>query len=459
MFLIKRQVNANNWQGIVNAIQRVVFQRLLIVTTPVVLCVLLSECVMALETLSPEQSHTTLETISFSVSSGEKAAEHPFYEQGSKMGFAIDGVFGKELVLTRGTTYVFDVNTSVKHDFYFSTAAKGWGARAVTEGISKQFIYKGKVRFTPNKATPERVFYACRNHKFMGGLIHVINEGESVVLGDPKYYSELSNATASVSESEIKKKLALAKQMLVGQAAKRIEYGSDSSAKGLLAKAAVEILASEAELEAGNKQEAFDAIESALANTQAAINMLPSETSVIDHQARYVEQLKQILIYKDSYIQQYNQAKKKGDKPLDTQLTPKTLQMMIEGAAALSAKGDYVAANKVLNNAQGLVTAALANIFEGERVLYDKSFDTEEEEYNYELARYESYENLIPIAIEMRRPSEWTVRLMNRYTEKSKTITEEAKQFARNNDYATAILGLQEATRQLQRALVSAGVR
>ena len=110
---------------------------------------------------------------------------------------------------------------------------------------------------------------------------------------------------------------------------------------------------------------------------------------------------------------------------------------MIQDAAALSEKGDYIGANKVLNKAQEIVTVALANIFEGERVLYDKSFDTPEEEYDYELARYESFEELIPIAIEMRRPSEWTIKLMNRYTEKGKTIAAEAKQIARNNDYAT----------------------
>ncbi|HHJ81252.1 MAG TPA: hypothetical protein ENJ65_06420, partial [Candidatus Tenderia electrophaga] len=132
----------------------------------------------------------------FSVTSSKKTEEHPFYNLGSQLGFAVDGVFGKEIILSRGKTYIFDVNSNVKHDFYFSRKAKGWGTGTVTEGITGQFIYKGKIKFTPNDQVPGRIFYACRNHKYMGGLVHVINEGVTVALEGANLSNSIQAASA-----------------------------------------------------------------------------------------------------------------------------------------------------------------------------------------------------------------------------------------------------------------------
>ncbi len=395
----------------------------------------------------------------FAVTSDEKTAEHPFYGHGSKMGFAVDGIQGKELVLKRGVTYVFDVDTSVRHDFYLSTEAKGRGASTVTQGVIGQFVYKGKVTFTPNKATPRRVFYACRNHKFMGGLIHIVDEGETVVLGDAKRYLVHSAAPDPLSEIAIKHKIGLLKDMVTGQLADQIEHGTDSSAKGLLSKARSRVPVAEAALTAGNNQKALSTVESALQHAEAAIGTVPADSGMIDHHARYVELLKNFRIYKDSYQQKYTHAKNKDDNSFVGQPDPSVFQKMDGDVHALSSAGDHAAANALLTLAQSKVITALASVYDGEQILYDKSFATPQEEFQYELARYESFEELIPVAIAKRRPSTAVIELMNGYVDKSKKIALEAKAIARTNDYATAVLGLQEATRQIQRALVSAGVR
>ncbi len=395
----------------------------------------------------------------FAVTSGVKTGEHPFHGHGSKMAFAVDRILGRELVLTRGVTYVFNVDTSVRHDFYLSTEAKGRGAGTVTEGVFGQFVYKGNVTFTPNKATPRRVFYACRNHKFMGGLIHIVDEGETAVLGDAKRYLVESAAPSPLSENEIKQKIELLKGMVTGQLAGRIEQGTDSSSMGLLGKARSGVLVAEAALREGNNHKALSVVESALQHAKAAIRMIPADSDMIDHHARYVELLKHFRIYKDSYQQKYTDAKNKGDKLFAGQSNPSVFQKMNDDALALSSAGDYAAANELLTQAQSRVIIALTRVYEGEQILYDKSFATAQEEFQYELARYESFEELIPIAIAKRRPSKAVIEFMNGYVDKGKKIASEAKAIARTSDYATAVVGLQEATRQIQRALVSAGVR
>jgi hypothetical protein len=395
----------------------------------------------------------------FAVSTGEKTMDNPFYGRGNKMGFAVDGVFSKELVLTRGATYIFDVDTNVQHDFYFSTVEQGWGSGTVTEGIIGQFIYKGRVSFTPSRNTPARVYYACRNHKYMGGLIHVIDKGETVALESANRKVNTPTASAAVPEKEIKQKIVYANMLVMGQAAKRIEVSDDVTAKSLLEKAKSGLSESEAALKAGNNSEALTIVKSALDNANSAIKMVPGNEEMIDHRAEYAQLLKSFRNYKDSYEQQYNRAKKKGDKSFDAQINPRTIQKMENDAVELSAKGNYAKANEILTKAQDMAIVALASVFEGEEVLYSKSFATPLEEFQYELSRYYTFEDLIPIAVDKKRPSEGAIKLINSYTGKGKKISIKAKEVAREGDHAMAVLGLQEATRQVKRALAIAGAR
>ncbi len=116
----------------------------------------------------------------FTVHSAPKDPSHPFYGVGSKFGFIVNGAPGKELVLVRGKTYTFKVNTDVKHDFYLSLSRTGWGAATYSRGVEGNFTYNGIVTFTPDASTPDTLYYQCRNHKNMGGVIHVVNEGEEL---------------------------------------------------------------------------------------------------------------------------------------------------------------------------------------------------------------------------------------------------------------------------------------
>jgi hypothetical protein len=114
----------------------------------------------------------------FTVTSATKDKTHPQYGKGSDTGFVVNGVQGGALVLVRGKTYTFDVETGVMHDFYLATKPVGWGAATLIKGVQGQFTYKGVVTFTPAAETPDTVYYACRNHKYMGGEIHIVNRGE-----------------------------------------------------------------------------------------------------------------------------------------------------------------------------------------------------------------------------------------------------------------------------------------
>ena len=114
----------------------------------------------------------------FTVVSATKDKTHPYYGKGLDLGFVVNGVQGGTLILVRGKTYTFDVDSGVMHDFYFATKPIGYGMGTITKGVQGQFTYKGVVTFSPTAETPDLIYYACRNHKFMGSEIHIVNRGE-----------------------------------------------------------------------------------------------------------------------------------------------------------------------------------------------------------------------------------------------------------------------------------------
>lgn len=121
----------------------------------------------------------TLTEYDFHVTSAYKDKTHPYYGKGDSMGFVINGVPGMNLELVRGKAYTFRIDTGVMHDFYIATKAIGWGKAALTKDVKGNFTYKGVVTFTPSANTPDTVYYVCRNHKYMGGEIHVVNANKA----------------------------------------------------------------------------------------------------------------------------------------------------------------------------------------------------------------------------------------------------------------------------------------
>ena len=129
-------------------------------------------------TVAEDAVHAESPGYDFKITSVTKNKTHPQYENGDDVGFAVNGVQGGSLVMVRGKTYTFEIDTGVMHDFYLATKLKGWGTGTLTKGVKGNFTYKGVVTFTPSTETPDTVYYACRNHKFMGADIHIVNVGE-----------------------------------------------------------------------------------------------------------------------------------------------------------------------------------------------------------------------------------------------------------------------------------------
>ena len=77
----------------------------------------------------------------------------------------IDGVQGDELMLQRGVTYTFQVNTP-GHPVYFTTNAIGGAGNPdrITTGVTNDLITNGTMIFTPDNSLQNQFFYQCGLH-------------------------------------------------------------------------------------------------------------------------------------------------------------------------------------------------------------------------------------------------------------------------------------------------------
>ncbi len=403
----------------------------------------------------------------FVVTVAEKDATHPNFGIGSKLGMVVDGVQGKELILTRGKTYAFKVETNVQHDFYLTTSPVGRGAEVLTEGVTGNFTYRGIVTFTPSGATPDIAYYQCRNHKAMGGKLHIVDPGEegTVVLESVQSREEApsanagNNETSIVSESQVNQKISFAEMFInQSQAAKRITQGTNADALAIYRQSQETLAAARESVDLGNFGQAMSSVDEALRLMSEASRLVPSAAQIEEQRSRFEELQEGVKTFEASYTKNLQRLSGQEGKDID-RLDLEEIHKMVDQATRLGNDGQYVEANRLLARAQRNITAVLSKMLDNTTVVYDKNFDTPLEEYEYELARYQSYEELVPIAIEQKQPSKRAIELMDQFVEKAKGLKDQADQEAASENYTTTIQMLQAATDHLQRALQIAGVR
>lgn len=411
----------------------------------------------------------------FVVTAGEKDTSHPYYGIGSKHGFFVNGVQGKPLVVVRGKTYTFKVDTGVQHDFYFSLASAGWGTTAYTEGVEGQFIYKGVATLAPDANTPDVIYYACRNHKNMGGPIYVVNPGEEntpVATLAARVQSAAAPAPAAAggaapaapqsaaSQQQVNQKLQFA-DMFINQsdAAKRIKDSGNKDAQALQESARGQLASAKQAYARAAYGEALGLVDDALRMMSEAARAIPKETQMEGQRQRFEELLRGTRDYEASYKRNYDQTVAKKGKGNVEPVDLNEIHQAIEQAQTLANDGQYPQAIGILSGAQNTLTTALTHLLDDQSITYELVFDTPKEEYEHELSRYLSYEELVPLAIEQKQPPKETVDMMNKLVDRAKEIRQLSEPEAAKGNFKEAILMLQGATDRIQQALKVVGVR
>lgn len=407
----------------------------------------------------------------FTVVSVPKDATHPHQHDGSSIVFLVNGVQGRTLVLTRGKTYTFNVDTGVQHDFYITTDPAGWGTGTLAEGVTGNFTYKGIVTFKPTAATPDTLYYQCRNHRYMGGQIHIVNPGEESKIKVAEHAAAPATKpaaapamdikpAATIDKVELRQKVDFADMTIhKSEAAKRIAASNNAEAKAKVKDAQDKFAAGLSAFNAGDLVLARTKIDESTKLMAEAARLVPSEFMLSKAKAKYGELLHGIQGLEESFAQSYATiSKEPGAKHLQP-LDKARIQKSLDAAKALYAEGKYDKANDILSGTQDEITAALNKMLANRTVSYEMKFDNPEQEFVHELARYHHFEELIPLAIEQKQPTRELLAQMDAYVNRGKAKRDQAVSEARRKSFAAAVETIKDASDEIESGLKLIGVR
>ncbi|MBW2422281.1 MAG: hypothetical protein JRH19_27360 [Deltaproteobacteria bacterium] len=128
-------------------------------------------------------------------------------------------------------------------------------------------------------------------------------------------------------------------------------------------------------------------------------------------------------------------------------------------AQKLAAAGEMDEARAVIDAAYASVKSALLGLREGDTVVRTLSFEGPEEEYRYEIDRNDTHIMLITVLLdEKRRSNKGVDTMVTKFMERADVLRKEAEGQASEGDYEAAVETLDRSTKELVRAIRSAGV-
>ena len=171
---------------------------------------------------------------------------------------------------------------------------------------------------------------------------------------------------------------------------------------------------------------------------------------------QYAEQLEDVRAFDATY-----QNVRKGMPPNDATKYDAAIEptySLIYHAQKLVSDGKYTEGSELLKRVHAIYISVLNELLASTAFVYDHVFSTPAEEFEYEMARYHSYEELIPIAISQLKPDENLIKLSERFVQDALKAHVTAEKQAAGGDHTAAIKTLQEATKRLQTALRTIGL-
>ena len=134
------------------------------------------------------------------------------------------------------------------------------------------------------------------------------------------------------------------------------------------------------------------------------------------------------------------------------------LTKLVDRADVLIAQGDSSAAQVELDKAYHLLKVSIENKRAGQTLVRSLHFETREEEYLYEIDRNETHAMLIELLVNEKGQSQYVRGQIDKFVEQAQQLRGQAENYADAGEYNAAIDLLEQSTRQLVRAIRSAGI-
>jgi hypothetical protein len=131
----------------------------------------------------------------------------------------------------------------------------------------------------------------------------------------------------------------------------------------------------------------------------------------------------------------------------------------IAAAASLQGQGKLKEARGVLDEAYAAAKAAIEQLRGGDTLVRTLNFASKEEEYHYEIDRNDTHKMLVTVLLKEKIESDQRVKdNVRKFMDKAADDRKDAERLAEKGDFESAIRSLEQSTKEIVRAIRSAGI-
>lgn len=134
------------------------------------------------------------------------------------------------------------------------------------------------------------------------------------------------------------------------------------------------------------------------------------------------------------------------------------LGVLIERADSLLQRGQNSQARTELDKAYHLLKVSIESIRSGQTLVRSLQFESKQAEYHYEIDRNDTHSMLVELLVGEQRRSVTTQQKIVGFVAEARLLRQQAENFASQDAHEQAIELLEQSTRQLVRAIRSAGI-
>ena len=247
------------------------------------------------------------------------------------------------------------------------------------------------------------------------------------------------------------------KLLETSSAARQIKASDNQAAKDKRTQA--EALYQEARQAAGNGDEerAGELLKQATKTMFEATRMIEKDASFLAKDVRDFEARKESV---QALCTAYeNIAKEKGITSKEEDELHQFVHTRVDEAVALKDKNRVKEGRKKLDEAYVAAKVAIEHIRGGETLVHSLNFASSEEEYHYEVDRNDTHRMLIDVLLQEKMSRNAGARAMvDKFLGKADELRKVADSQAADGEYESAVSTLEQSTKEIVRAIRSAGI-
>jgi hypothetical protein len=134
------------------------------------------------------------------------------------------------------------------------------------------------------------------------------------------------------------------------------------------------------------------------------------------------------------------------------------IEALMAQALERAAAGQVAEGRKLLDQAYGASKAAIGNLRSGDTLVRSLNFATKEEEFRYEVDRNDTHRMLVQVLLADKRGSGQLDAMIAKALDESARLRQQADEQGRQRQFEAGIKTLEDATRELVKAIRAAGV-